>query len=236
MTSQNTSCGAYHVPSEIPFSNGYNTYVSNQNAPSDGSQTVTAYNPGDWNVTATYPAGNGSVEAYPDTQQLIDDSSGNGPALTEFSSFTSDFSETMPDNSGTIAEAAYDIWTNYTADIMVWTDTVGRCNAGSFGSTTLATGVSIGGQIYDVYRYGAAGGEIIFVLEGSGGAGACAQQSSGTVDVLGVLNWVNTHVTAITHVNQVNFGWELCSTGGTDETFTMNSYDMKVTLRGQRLH
>jgi hypothetical protein len=134
----------------------------------------------------------------------------------------------MPHDNGTVAEAAYDIWqVNYPSDVMIWTDTVNRCEPGAFGGTTLATGLTIGGQVYDAYRYGGPGAEIIFVLEGAGGAGTCAQQPSGTVDILGVLNWLASHgyVSNVT-VPLVDFTFEICSTGGVPENFAVTSYAM----------
>jgi hypothetical protein len=225
------------------MSNGYNTYVAN-NCWADPSckQVLNANDGTDWQVTATEPAGNGSVMTGPELQQQTDnwcaaekmwDSQiqygcpDGGPApISALATMTSSYTETMPHNSQTIAEAAYDIWTNYPSDIMVWNDTVNRCDPGAFGGTTLATGVVTGGNVYDVYRYGGAGAEIIFVLEGSGGPGTCAQVTSGTVDLLGVLRWVNAHVAAITTVSLIDYTFEVCSTGGSPENFTLSSYSM----------
>jgi len=150
---------------------------------------------------------------------------GNTP-VSALSSLSSTYTESVPRNSQTIAEAAYDLWTNYPSDIMIWNDTVNRCNPGAFGSTTLAKGVTIGGNAYDVYRYGGAGAEIIFVLEGAGGAGTCAQVSSGSADLLGVLRWVSANVTAITYVSLIDYTFEICSTGSSPETFGLSRYSL----------
>jgi hypothetical protein len=40
---------------------------------------------------------------------------------------------------------------------------------------------------------GLAGGEIIFSLDGPGGAGTFAHETSGTVNILGTLRWVQAH-------------------------------------------
>jgi hypothetical protein len=225
------------------MSNGYNEYVAN-NCWADPAckQTLSASSGPDWQVTANEPAGNGSVMTGPEIQQQANNwcaaekvwdsqtqygcsDEGNTP-LTALASLTSTYTESIPHNSQTIAEAAYDIWTSYPNDIMIWNDTVNRCNSGAFGGTTLATGVVIGGNTYDVYRYGGAGAEIIFVLEGSGGAGTCAQVPSGSADLLGVLSWVSAHVTPITYISLIDYTFEICSTGGSPETFALSGYSL----------
>lgn len=250
VTGANTSCpvnGDYHDYPGLIMSNGYNEYVAN-NCWADPScnQTLSANSGTDWQVTANEPAGNGSVRTGPEIQQQTNDwclaenmwqsqgsctDLGNVPT-SALSSLPSSYAESMPHNSQTIAEAAYDIWTNYPNDIMVWNDTVNRCNSGAFGGTTLGTGVTIAGNIYDVYRYGGDGAEIIFVLEGAGGAGTCAQVSSGSVDLIGILNWVNAHVTAITDISLIDYTFEVCSTGGSNENFTLSAYTLGSAAGG----
>lgn len=253
VTGPNTTCpvGAdYNDYPGIVMSNGANTYVANNCwADPSCSQTLNANDGTDWQVTAKEPAGNGSVMTGPELQQQTNDwcasekewasqiqngcsDMGNVP-ISALSSWTSSYTESLPHNSQTIAEGAYDIWTNYPNDVMVWNDVVNRCSSGAFGSTTLATGVTIGGNTYDVYRYGGVGAEIIFVLEGSGGAGTCAQVSSGSVDILGVLNWLQTngYISNIT-VSLVDYTFEVCSTGGQPENFALSSYSMSTQTGG----
>ena len=163
-------------------------------------------------------------------QNLTRDGCGNNPIgdapLSSLSSLVSSYTDTVPHNAQTIAEGAYDIWTNYSSDIMVWQDVQSRCNAGSYGGTKLATGVTIGGHVYDVYRYGSAGAEVIFVEEGAGGPGTCAQDSSGTVDLLGVLKEAVSLGISVTKVGEITFTFEICSTGGQPETFGVSHYSI----------
>lgn len=43
--------------------------------------------------------------------------------------------------------------------------------------------------------------------------------------MLEMLNWlVSRHLTAATGLNQIDFGWEICSTDGHPRTFTMSAY------------
>jgi hypothetical protein len=229
------------------MSNGYNTYVAN-NCWADPSckQTLSASSPQDWQAVSTEPAGNGSVMTGPELQQQTNnwcpalhvwDSEVTGNCAVEedapiaqLKTMTSTYAETMPHNSQTIAEAAYDIWTNYSSDIMVWQDVVGRCNAGAFGSTTLATGVQIGNYRYDVYRYGGPGAEVIFVAEGSGGSGTCGNYGSGAVNLLGVLQEAQSlGVVSNIKVSLVDFTFEICSTGGGPETFAVSNYTISAS-------
>jgi hypothetical protein len=239
--------GNYFAYPGITTSNGWGTYIAN-NCLDDGAcvgQKLEANNYNDWQVTANEPAGNGSVMVGPELQNQTNDwcaadkqwdstlqfgcSSGSetDTPIASVSSWTSSVTDYIPHNSQTIAEGAWDIWTNYTADIMVWNDIVGRCNPGSFGQTVLGTGVQIGGHTYDVRRYGDVGGEIIFTEEGPGGVGTCAQDSSETIDLLGILNWVQSHgiVSNIT-VGLADYTFEICSTGGSPETFGVSSFTM----------
>jgi Glycosyl hydrolase family 12 len=236
-SSPSGNCGPYRY-SGITSNNGYNTYVAN-NCWSDPSckQTVTAHGPGDWSVTGTEPAGNTGVKTYPDVSQLTNDwcpaddkwaacATGENVPVSSLSSLTSAYSESMPHNAGTDAEAGYDIWTNYSSDIMIWVDNVNR---GAGGAAKIGTAV-IRGQDFTIYQYGGTGGEIIFSLDGIGGTGTFANQQSGTVDILGALDWVlSKGYASDLRISQIDFGWEICSTGGAPETFSLSQYGIKAS-------
>ena len=89
-----------------------------------------------WSVTATDTDPSnapGEVLTYPDASfnyyQLNTQASGYTapPAqydLNNITSLTSDFTESMPQNSDLDAEAAYDMWLNdWQTEVMVWVDT-----------------------------------------------------------------------------------------------------------------
>lgn len=232
-------CGPYRTP-DITGSNGYNTYVANNMWAAGNTattQTLTAYRPGKWNVVAVAPAGNTAVLTYPDTQQLFNDWCGKDwggcPKSTDtlvsgLSSLTSSFAESMPHNSGTIAEAAYDIWlsragSGRTNEIMIWVDNVNR---GTGGAAQIGT-ATIGSQSFTVLQYGGSRGEIIFSLNSNEGAG--------TADILGVMKWLiaHGHEPVGVAISQVDFGWEICSTGGAAETFTVSKYSIRGCGAGQ---
>ena len=47
-----------------------------------------------------------------------------------------------------------------------------------------------------------------------------------------MLRWLqnNSHAAAGASIGEIDFGWEICSTGGGHETFTVNNYDLKSSL------
>ena len=219
----NGNCGPYGYR-PISNSNGYTTYVANNmwacGNGSCGPQTLTAYHPGNWSVLSTQASGNTAVLTYPNVQQVFTKTTDTDPAISAFTSITSDFTETMSPQTGTDAEAAYDLWLSHTSgpdEIMIWVDNVGRGSGGAqrIGAATIA------GQAFTVYQY--RGGEVIFSLNQS--------EQSGTVDILGVLKWLQGHglASAGAQLGQVDFGFEICSTGGKPEKFAVSRYTLTST-------
>ncbi|HZC69336.1 MAG TPA: hypothetical protein VE442_01455 [Jatrophihabitans sp.] len=235
------ACGAYDYD-QITNSNGYNTYVGNNmwacgpesDTTSCGPQTLTAAGPGDWKVVSKQAAGNTAVLTYPDTQQLTNNWNGSGwggnngfsdTPINGLSQLSSNYAETMPRTSGTDAQAAWDIWlsdnSGHPSEIMVWVDNVNRGNGGA----TFKASATVAGQAWTLYQYG--GGEIIWSL---GARGSYAQQSSGTVDLLALLRYLQTngYIAAGADIGQIDFGWEICSTGGVNGTFTVSAYSIHL--------
>jgi hypothetical protein len=214
-------CGPYSTRN-ITLSDGYNTYVSNNgwacgSPGSCGPQTLTAVNPGSWSVASKQAAGNTGVLTYPEVQQVFTDTTDTDPLISSFKYVYSSFTESMPAVSGLDAEAGYDIWLTSTSgpsEIMVWVDNIGRGTGGArqIGKAT------IGGQFFKVLQYG--GGEIIFSLDHN--------EHSGTVHILSTLHWLQRHgrVAAGALISQVDFGWEICSTGGHVGTFKVSRYTL----------
>ena len=125
----------------------------------------------------------------------------------------------MHETSGTAAQAAYDIWTS-SGEIMIWVDT--SALRGSGGADQVDTG-TIGGLPFTFYVYGGTGGLPIIKLD--------TNQRSGTIDILDGLHWLQSKgiVANDATLSQVNFGWEICSTGGVAETFEITSYTLTAT-------
>jgi hypothetical protein len=243
-SSPNGTCGDYNTGSTN--SNGYNSYVAN-NCWADPTcqQTLSANSFGDWQVTANEPAGNGSVKTAPEAQQQFNNwcpgsktwsnlvpngcsNEGDTP-ISALSQLTSTYAESTPHNGQTIAQWAWDNWldndSGYPDEVMIWVDNNGRCNSGSLGTQVHAP-VTIAGQEWTPYQYDST--EFIWSLDGSGGAGTCAQQASGTVDVLALLNWMqaNGHAAAGATLDLLDGLFEICSTGGAPETFGVSSYSV----------
>ena len=243
------NCGPYLDPA-IPMSNGYNTRVGNDCwADPSCAQTLTAYSPEDWSVTADEPAGNTSVRTGPEVQQLLNDwcpaqgtwaplvrngcpGTARDAPLAALSSLGSSYAETMPRDAATSAEAAWDLWLpgdtaeGYAQEVMVWVDQVNR---GFGGATFLAGPVVIGGQSWDLWQYQKTKGtmgEIVWSL--LDGTGAPAQQASGSVDLLAMLGWLQAggYLPADAALNSVDFTFEICSTGGVPETFAVTDYTL----------
>jgi hypothetical protein len=225
-----SNCGAYPPTDAIPMSNGNNTYVANQDTGAHGTETVYANSPSDWKVVADLADCGGCVQTYPDVQQLTNDWNGNGwgdcgstcantPWRT-LSTLKITYDETSP-QTGASYQFSPDVWGPGPWDIMFWVDTHGRCNEGAFGPTLLGH-LTIDGQTWTAHAYG---DEIIIVLDGAGGPGTCAQQSSGTINVKAGLDWLyaNGHISGTT-LEQINTGWEI--TQASNATFTVHDYSI----------
>lgn len=181
-----------------------------------GPQTICGNSESDWQVTSTQRAGNTGVLTYPSVQ--LNYNGGNGYPLSQFTSMTSSYAETMNAVSGTDAEAAYDIWLDgLNKEVMVWVDNHGQTPAGSEVATTTFSGAT-----WDLYET-SDGSYMAFVRQGNA--------SSGTVDLLAALNYLEGRgdLSADDTLWQVNFGWEICSTAGAPETFTVSNYSLTST-------
>jgi len=189
---------------------------------SGASQTLTAFNPGDWSVQANMPASNKAVVAYPDIQQIYTTTSNSPNPLSGYSSISSLYTESGPSNGD--YEAAYDIWADGgSQEIMIWVDNHGQTPAGSVVASATIDGV--GYQIWSTNPAGTPGTPVSMVMD--------SPQSSGLVHILADLNWLesNGYMPAGSGVNQIDFGWEICSTAGVPAAFTLSQYSLAVSCR-----
>jgi hypothetical protein len=245
----NGHCGPYH-------DNARPTFIENQDIGAAGGTTATvntdgypAPSGGDVFSSVVHAgADGGAVQVYPSIQEQFygwtgtgwGGGSGDGPGnvpLSALSQLTVNYSETSPQDSGSQYEWGVDVWTNYTRDVMFWTDTTsGRCMPGGYGQTDLGQ-LTLNGKPWTATLYGAAGGEIILYEDGSSGnASTCARQPSGSIDVKGGLNWLATHDNSRTRfpttvtVALVNSGWEVTQADGT--TFKQDTYSINTGQAG----
>ena len=213
--------------SGITGSDRYNTRVTGDmwNPIHGASQTLTVHSPTDWSVTADMPAGNSAVVSYPDTQVNYITTSNTSTPLSDFSSIMSSYAESGPGSGGgDDYEAAYDIWAgggghNFANEIMIWVDNHGQRPSGHQMTT-----VSIDGVSYALWHSGLINGHghntVSLVLP--------QDETSGTVNILRVLNWLisNGYVPSGVGLSQIGFGWEICSTGGVAKTFSLTGYSI----------
>jgi hypothetical protein len=66
---------------------------------------------------------------------------------------------------------------------------------------------------------------------GAGEGSQKTSEQSGTVDLKAMLSWLQSHgyLPAGTTMTNVSFGWEICSTGGQNETFRVAQYALRAS-------
>ena len=158
------------------------------------------------------PAGNTGVVSYPSSQALF-----NNKPLSDFKELQSSFAETMNATSQTSAWATYDIWLTNSGtahEIMIQHD---FANNGACGPDANAT---FNGQNWYLCNFG---GMIAWKLPGN--------EQSGTVDILAMLTWLKDHgyISTSSELGSIDYGWEIASTGGRPETFTVSNYSMTAS-------
>jgi hypothetical protein len=218
------NCGPYHA-SYMWLSDGYNTYVAN-NCWADPSckQTVTATSPAHWSVTSTELYGNScpAVRTYPTVYQLTDNTHSVNFPISKLRALFSHYNETSPPRRGSF-EAAYDLWlSNFgggSQEIMIWVDTRHR-SVGSYG--TLRAAVNFNGAVYRIYTGAKGTNHAIFFVRQQ-------NATSSRVAILAMMIWLQSHgyLARTAGFGQIDFGFEICSTGRGPETFTVNNYTLK---------
>jgi hypothetical protein len=192
------------------------------------SQVVSANNPGQWQVVANIAAGNTAVLSYPDIQVTVTNTSDQATPFSGFKSLASTFAHQMPSDLGTQGsgddyEAAYDIWlgagsNNYAQEVMIWQDTHNQVPA---GSNTGKTYTDASGVVYQIWTE--SGNNPVTFKRSS-------NVTSGSVDLLALFKFMIANgYTTMTGVNQIDYGFELCSTSGKTETFTVTGFSLTAS-------
>ena len=195
--------------SSAPFAawdNGGFSLANDKWNPSAGPQTMWVDSYGDWGVQSDQAAGNTAVETYP----CVKEDFGNAP-VSSFHLIRNGFNESMPHVAGLDAEAADDVWLdNYGIEVMIWVDNHGQTPAGQ-----IIGQVTIFGQSFTVW-FG--GGTFTFALDGN--------ETSGVTHILASLQWLmrRGYVSGGATLTQVDFGWEIASTGGRPQDFAVTNY------------
>jgi hypothetical protein len=210
------TCGPYRYRA-ITNSDGQHTWVGQDvwNPIPGWSQTLRAANPGNWDVTANLPAGNTAVVSFPNVGEQYYYSN----TVAAFSSIYSSFREDMHPASGTSAEAAYDIWLNdWKNEVMIQHDIVNRGTCPVRSTAVFGGSGGIAVQHWQLCTYGS---ELIWQLSGRG-------ERSGRVDIRAMLLWLVSHgyLPQRTSLTDISYGFEICSTGGRPETFTVSRFSI----------
>lgn len=232
-SAQDGTCGPWSAGPAIYSDNGAPWVVQDiWNPSANWQQTLNATDAGDWSVTASMAAGNKAVVSYPDTQDTLTLPTGT-PALSQFgSSLISTYSQGDPAGAGQDYEWAYDLWLSpqngpawqNDLEVMVWTDNHGQTPAGSDSGRVYT---APDGTQYEVWlRSGASNvssyGTISLVRK--------ANAQSGTVDLDSVVGWLKSSgmVAASASYDQIDYGLEICSTGGASLTYPLTGYTLVV--------
>jgi hypothetical protein len=193
---------------------GFDVYNNEWNKSAAGPQTIWAFSYQHWGVRSEQPSST-SVKTYPCVQQNF-----RNPRLTSITRLTSTFAQAMPPVAASYdAEAAYDLWLNgYQVEVMVWVDNHGQTPEGGVIDQAV-----ISGRRYDVYQ--GSGQMFSFVISGR-------PEPAGQVDLLTPLQWLISHhyLRGSDALTQVNFGWEIASTGGGPMDFTLTRYALSANV------
>lgn len=199
------------------WTNGGYTLYNNIWGDGAGSQCIRVESYSNWGVTADHPD-TGGVKSYPNASKTIN------RALGTLSRLSSSFDVTVPD-SGSYA-TTYDIWAgDHQYEIMIWVNYTGAVGpiAGSWSDegdpVAEATGVSLGGHTWNVYK-GNIGFTVISFLRTTG-------TNSGTINIKAIMDYIyDRGWFGDVVIGEAQFGFEITSAaGGLD--FTCNSYSME---------
>lgn len=191
------------------------------------SQTLHANSPENFEVIARGPTNNTAVVAYPNSGVDAD----NTALVNRSSSIISTFSETMPHNRRTVAWAMYDLWfNNWKNEVMIQYDfdqpSWDTCNSVADAQFGGSSGVPR--QTWHLCDFGRT---LDWKLGPGSRESSPPSESSGSVNILAMIKWLENHgyLPPRSTWTALSNGWEICSTGGVNESFTMNSYTLKAS-------
>ena len=216
-TAAKGNCGPYTYP-QIQGNPSEITVGQNVWSPISGwQQTLTATNPGNWQVTANMPDENTAVISFPNTGANY-----NSPQLSSFPAIYSSFSETMGSSSATNAHAAYDLWfNNWKNEVMIQTDFApsgARCSSYE-ASATFGGSNGVPVQKWSLCQFGS---ELIWQMP--------TNEASGSVDIKAMTTWLenNGYMPQNSTVTAMSYGFEISSTGGQNQTFRVSNFSIST--------
>ena len=185
-------------------------------------------------MTANFPTDT-SVHSYPNTGQIQDwiDGTTRPAALSTWKTMTSSWSVDMSTRPGTVAEAAYDLWfDDWNEEVMIQV---------AFTGDKLRPRCDVNGDVINTVTFGGTGGVpalrwnlCVFDSEMIWQPATGTNYSSGRVNVMDMLTWLENHgdgkyLPANPTLTAVSFGFEICGTGGPNETFQVNNFSFVAT-------
>jgi hypothetical protein len=229
-------CGPYNY-TEVTGNDANNINVQNACWNTSGycngsDQTLYATSPGNWYAVANFPSGNSSVQSYPNSDYYHVNT-----LVTSYSSMYSSFTENMGTiPSGSSAEAGFDIinMTNTGTswnEVMIWNDVNNR-GFGGCDSWPPKAQVKFGGSYgvpvntWDLWSCGTS--ELIWQLDAGSSPPTHYGFQSGSVDIYAMMMWLvnNGYLGRGTTFGQIEYGFEICSTGGVNQTFTVSDWTL----------
>ena len=184
-------------------------------------QTICGNSGSDWQVTLNAPAGGRRVLTYPDVHV---DYTTSHPAVSSLNpAARTSWAENMNARPGTSAEAAFDIWLDRgggqpgSKEVMIWVDTVGKTLGDDI---EIAGPVTFCGQSWTLWQDHGNPSDLIWYLPGN--------ERSGSACTVQMLQWLqaNGYESSSATLYQYDYGWEIDSTGGHNETFQVNAYSV----------
>jgi hypothetical protein len=177
------------------------------------------------------PAGNTSVVSYPSIGANYGRVTNVPTPLSSYSTIRSRFTEHMHATTRTSAWAAYDIWLGRNGcsdcashEVMIQHD---FANNGACTTVARATFPGAGGvsQHWHLCKYGSM---LIWKLGRS--EQNKVSERTGVVRILAMLRWLVRHGYLPPHTGLwlIGYGWEICSTGGQPEAFTVSAFSLRV--------
>jgi hypothetical protein len=175
-------------------------------------QTLCANSPKDWYITANANTNFGGVLTYPNTGFYM------SGTVDGKSSISSSWGVTIPTNAQTAGWAAYDLWFNNWADeVFIATDINANSN---YNCTGVAT-ITVSGIPWHMCDFGSER-----VWKPGTDDQHLVNRTSGSIDVKAFLTWMEQNGKLPTGSTWTagSFGFEVCDTGGTTQTFRVNDF------------
>jgi hypothetical protein len=181
------------------------------------SQTMGVCNHASWYVDdTTTSSSNTAVLVYPNVQENF------GNPLSDYTDISSSYASSS--SSAGDYEFAYDIWLNgYSTghnEVMIWTQNHGQTPGGSL----VASNITVSGLSWDLYA--GSGDSYIAFVPANGAA-----YSSGTLDLMAFFSYLmqNDYVATTSTLTQVDYGVEVCNTGGAEGQFNFTNFSITTS-------